>query len=119
MYTKSKFKIVFFTIITFGLIWIKWNKQTKHQKNTIYQVDKLPFNSEVFLNCFSNLTDIESLELKPSRVTILFKKQPQVNVDQLKQLKGISGIMLNSNKMSLILGEFSKATYELLLQHKG
>ncbi|UUD35790.1 PTS sugar transporter subunit IIABC [Mycoplasmopsis citelli] len=117
MYTKSKFKLIFYSLITFGLIWIKWKKQIKHQKNTIYQVDKLPFNEEVFLGCFDNLEQITNIELKPSRVNVFFNSSPQVNVEKLKKLKGISGILVSSNKISIILGEFSQATY-LLLKNK-
>ncbi|UUM19503.1 MULTISPECIES: PTS sugar transporter subunit IIABC [unclassified Mycoplasma] len=96
------------------MIWIKWKKQIKHEKNTIYQADKLPFNKDAFLACFNDLNHIVSLELKPSRVNIIFNQNPQVNLEKLKSLKGISGILVNSNKLSIILGEFSQATYNLL-----
>ncbi|WP_036464944.1 PTS transporter subunit EIIB [Mycoplasmopsis sturni] len=116
MYKKEKIKIVILTIFTFGLIWLKWNKQKKHQKNTIYQVDKLPFKKAALIEALGGKENINDVQLTPSRVNVICKDTKIVNLEQIKNLKGITGIFVSSSKVSLILGEFAKKTYDALIK---
>ncbi|WP_426461508.1 PTS glucose transporter subunit IIB [Mycoplasma hafezii] len=105
---KNKFKIVVFTILTFGLIWIKWNKQTKHQSNTIYQVDKIPFDIKLLIN-YLGKDNYGEVEIKPSRIVIPVKNIKEVQLEKIKELKAVTGVVAKSNSLSIILGEFSSA----------
>ncbi|VEU73145.1 PTS system glucose-specific transporter subunit IIB (plasmid) [Mycoplasmopsis gallopavonis] len=101
--------MIFLTIITFGLIWIFWNKQTQHQKNTFYQVSKIPFKIENLKEFLGSVTNILSVETKPSRVIIQVKDITKVNLIAIRDLKAVSGIFAKSDSLSIILGEFSQA----------
>ncbi|VEU70368.1 hypothetical protein [Mycoplasmopsis glycophila] len=106
---KYKAKIVCLTVLTFGLIWIKWRKQKKHTKNTIYQVDKIPFDIKQLKNFLGEKDNILEIETKPSRINIFVQDVKKIKAEQIKNLKGITGVFLKSNSISLILGEFSQA----------
>ncbi|MFV8400943.1 PTS glucose transporter subunit IIB [Mycoplasma sp. 005V] len=110
---KDKFLIVFLTIVTFGLIWIKWNKQVKKQKNTIYQNDKLPFKFDEFLALLGN-DNITDVQTRLNRISISVKDIKLVQLQQLNKLKGISGIVARSNGVSLVLGEYTTVVYNNL-----
>ncbi|MFV8499789.1 PTS glucose transporter subunit IIB [Mycoplasma sp. VS424B] len=110
---KDKFLIVFLTIITFGLIWIKWNKQTKKEKNTIYQNDKLPFKFNEFLALLGD-NNIQEVQTRLNRINISVKDIKLVKLQELNKLKGISGIVARSNGVSLVLGEYTTVVYNEL-----
>ncbi|QKT05490.1 PTS sugar transporter subunit IIABC [Mycoplasma sp. OR1901] len=111
---KNKLKLVFYTVITFGLIWIKWKKQAKKPANTFFQLDYLPFKLNDVIDNLGGIKNIIDLDLKPSRVNLSIKDSKIVKANELKNTKGISGIFLKSNSVSLILGEFSKTFYETI-----
>ncbi|MHA3786276.1 PTS glucose transporter subunit IIB [Mycoplasma sp. HF14] len=110
---KDKFLIVFLTIITLGLIWIKWSKQIKKEKNTIYQNDKLPFKFSDFLICLGD-DNIAKVETRLNRINIGVKDIKLVKLQDLNKLKGISGIVARSNGVSLVLGEYTQVVYKEL-----
>ncbi|AKA49889.1 hypothetical protein VO56_01250 [Mycoplasmopsis gallinacea] len=113
MFKKNKFKMIFYTIITFGLIWIKWKKQLKHTKNTIYQSNNLPFDINL-LKVALGEGNIEKVETKPSRITVFLKNAKIADLDKIRKLKGVTGIFAKSDSVSIILGEFSAITARLL-----
>ncbi|SJZ53354.1 hypothetical protein [Mycoplasmopsis verecunda] len=111
---RDKFLIVFLTIITFGLIWIKWNKQANNQqKNIIYQNDKLPFKLNDFLDALGE-NNIKNVETRLNRINISLADVKKANLEQLGKLKGISGIVAKSTSVSVVLGEYTKVVYNEL-----
>ncbi|WLP85154.1 PTS sugar transporter subunit IIABC [Mycoplasma seminis] len=110
---KNKFLIVFLTIITFGLIWIKWNKQSKKEKNTIYQNDKLPFKISDFLTATGE-NNITALSTRLNRINVEVKDIKKVNLENIKKMKGISGIFAKSQSFSIVLGEYTQVVYQEL-----
>ncbi|QNM93883.1 PTS sugar transporter subunit IIABC [Mycoplasma sp. Pen4] len=112
---RNRFTIVFLTIITFGLIWIKWNKQTQKQKNTIYQIDKLPFNISELISIFEK-DNIEKTEVKLNRLTVFVKEIKKVKLDSLKTLNGVKGVFAKSNSVSIIFGEYTEAINNALIK---
>ncbi|BBU47531.1 PTS sugar transporter subunit IIABC [Mycoplasmopsis felis] len=104
---KKQFKLFFYSILTFGLIWIKWRKKSnQHQKNTIYQIETMPFKIETLLSIIE-LQKIQKVELKPSRINIYISEVHNINTSKLAELKGVSGVFVRSNSISLTLGEYS------------
>ncbi len=108
--------MIFFTVITFGLIWIKWKKQINHQSNTIFQLEHLPFSGNELIQSLGGIENIENVELKPSRINVFLKDQNLINVELIQNLKGVTGTFLNAKKISIILGEFSKAAHDFLIK---
>ncbi|QDF64897.1 hypothetical protein [Mycoplasma nasistruthionis] len=112
---KKRFKIWFLTIITFGLIRLKWKNIQNKQKNLVFQNDKLPFEFQELLNCFSN-TEITKAERTLTKITVFLKQAKQVDLQALKNLKGINGLFVKSDSVSLITGEYTQAIYEQLIE---
>ncbi|EFF41835.1 hypothetical protein [Mycoplasmopsis alligatoris] len=117
MKTSDKILMTFLTIITFGLIWIKWNKDKKHTKNTIYQLNKLPCDVEKLVENI-NLDNIVSIKKTSTRIIIQIKDSTLVNQQAIKDTKGVSGLFISSQSISIIFGEYTSAVYEELLKIK-
>ncbi|QCZ36596.1 hypothetical protein [Mycoplasma nasistruthionis] len=112
---KKRFKIWFLTIITFGLIRLKWKNIQNKQKNLVFQNDKLPFEFQDFLNCFSN-TEIIKADRTLTKITIFVKQAKQIDLQTLKSLKGISGLFVKSDSVSLITSEYTQVIYEQIIK---
>ncbi|WAM05750.1 PTS sugar transporter subunit IIABC [Mycoplasmopsis cynos] len=114
---NNKFKVIFLSIITFGLIWIKWRKKIEHKKNTIYQVDDLPFKIST-LNSYLGVENYRVIDSKPSRLNIEIKDIAKVDLEKIKKLKGVSGIFVKSSTISIILGVYTNSVYQALNNNK-
>ncbi|QGZ97513.1 PTS sugar transporter subunit IIABC [Mycoplasma sp. NEAQ87857] len=104
---KNNLKIVILTLLTFGLIWIKWNKKKHQPENTIYQNDKLPFKISLLLDALKP-DNILEIDQKPSRVKIMVNQADIIDLDAIKKLKGIRGVFLKSDSITLVFGEYSQ-----------
>ncbi|WP_084177980.1 hypothetical protein [Mycoplasma buteonis] len=80
----------------------------KHKSNTIYQVEKIPFDINL-LKKYLGETNYSDVEIKPSRVVVKINELGQVNLEEIKKLKAVTGVVASSKSVSIILGEFSKA----------
>ncbi|CCP24171.1 PTS system, glucose-specific, IIB component [Mycoplasmopsis cynos C142] len=114
---NNKFKVIFLSIITFGLIWIKWRKKIEHKKNTIYQVDDLPFKIST-LNSYLGVENYRVIDSKPSRLNIEIKDIAKVDLEKIKKLKGVSGLFVKSSTISIILGVYTNSVYQALNNNK-
>ncbi|TDV23050.1 PTS system IIB component (Glc family) [Mycoplasmopsis mustelae] len=101
--------MIILTILTFGLIWLKWKKiSNQHQKDTLFQIHNIPFKIETLINALPK-DNIESFESKHYRINIFIRDARKVNVEVIKKLKGVSGIFLKSNSISITFGEYTSA----------
>ncbi|AKF40913.1 PTS sugar transporter subunit IIABC [Mycoplasmopsis canis] len=110
---NNKFKVVFLSIITFGLIWLKWRKKIDHEKNKIYQIDSLPFKINDLVENLGKDNFIIK-KLRPSSVEFEIKEISIVKLEEIKKMKGVSGIFVKSSMISIIFGVYSRAVYNLL-----
>ncbi|ATO30918.1 PTS sugar transporter subunit IIABC [Mycoplasmopsis bovirhinis] len=113
---NHKWKMILLIIVSFGLILIKW-KKVKHQKNTFYQVENLPFDINKLIKYLGN-NNFVAKECKLSRIELEIKDLNLVNLEKIKALKGVSGLFVKSNLISIILGVYSKATFTALAKQK-
>ncbi|WP_036459143.1 PTS sugar transporter subunit IIABC [Mycoplasma leonicaptivi] len=111
---KYRIKMIFLTIITFGLIWIKWSKKIEHKKNTIYQVENIPFNIEAFFSLLGTKENIKKIDSKHSRIDIYFSDISKINKEQIQKLKGVSGIFVKSDTISVVLGVYTQSVFNAL-----
>ncbi|ADE19832.1 PTS glucose transporter subunit IIB [Mycoplasma crocodyli] len=118
MKTSDKLIMTFLTIATFGLIWIKWNKDKKHSKNTIYQVNKIPCDANKIIEYVGN-GNITGLSKTSTRLIIGIKDPNEIKQEELKNLKGVSGLFISSKTISLIFGEYTSAILEELKKIRG
>ncbi|KUH47289.1 hypothetical protein [Mycoplasmopsis meleagridis] len=109
MNCKDKLLVSFLTIITFGLCWVYWKKKNQKQQNLYkgkIELDK-KINLEelvLFLGKKDNITNIES---SASKVTIFFQNKALIDINSIKKIKYITGMMINNNKITLIVGEYA------------
>lgn len=111
---SDKILIIVLTIITLGLIWIKWKKDIKHTKNTIYQVNKIPFDIAK-LKKYLGENNIIEVKNTATRIIISFSNIELIKVEEIKKLRGVSGVFLSSKNISLILGEYALAVYNQII----
>ncbi|KKB27012.1 hypothetical protein MMELEA_03260 [Mycoplasmopsis meleagridis ATCC 25294] len=58
----------------------------------------------LFLGKKDNITNIES---SASKVTIFFQNKALIDINSIKKIKYITGMMINNNKITLIVGEYA------------
>ncbi|QDY88447.1 PTS glucose transporter subunit IIB [Mycoplasma anserisalpingitidis] len=115
---KIKLKIVFLSIITLGFIWIKWSKESKNQGNTIYQSKKSGINVNRLLE-YIGKDNIKHISNTSSRLVVEIINPEEIQIENIKKLGKVSGIMLNSKKLSIILNEYTSAVKEELELLRG
>ena len=108
MNKKDKFLMVFLTIITFGFIWIYWSKLKKKEENVIKKSSKLPFKIEELVNYLGGKENIISATNTISKVKIEIQDNEKIEVEKIKKIKGISGIVIGNFSISLIVGNISE-----------
>ncbi|MBZ4195543.1 PTS transporter subunit EIIB [Mycoplasma tauri] len=111
MTKKDKFIIVILTIFTIGFCWLYWKlKAKKIQKNKRGEINKLDSSVDIeqLINFLGTRKNIISVDNSISSLKVKFKEKELINVEALKKLKYISGVMLSTNKISLIVGSYAK-----------
>ncbi|MBZ4203958.1 PTS transporter subunit EIIB, partial [Mycoplasma tauri] len=63
---------------------------------------------EQLINFLGTRKNIISVDNSISSLKVKFKEKELINVEALKKLKYISGVMLSTNKISLIVGSYAK-----------
>lgn len=116
---KEKFLFVFLQIITFGLIWIYWNKQKAKfsQENQLSVATKTNFDVEKLIELVGNKDNILEVTNTHTKVKIQFKDRHQVNQNEINNLKGVSGIFFNDQTITIIVGNEAKLIQELINQN--
>ena len=116
---KEKFLFVFLQIITFGLIWIYWNKQKAKfsQENQLSVATKTNFDVEKLIELVGNKDNILEVTNTHTKVKIQFKDRYQVNQNEINNLKGVSGIFFNDQTITIIVGNEAKLIQESINQN--
>ncbi|WP_406616034.1 PTS sugar transporter subunit IIA [Mycoplasmopsis hyopharyngis] len=108
MNKKDKFLLVFLTIITFGFIWIYWSKLKNKTENNIKKSSKLPFKLDELVKKLGGRENIVGANCSISKVKIEIKDNEVLEVEKIKNMKGISGIVVGNFSISLITGNISE-----------
>lgn len=109
---KDKCLIVFITIITFGLIWIKWSKPTK-PKNYLTVNPKITVNLEQLFQHLGSKNNIISSSCTHTKIKIQIKDIKLVqDPAAIQQLKGISGVVVGQDYIHIIVGNSAKTINE-------
>ncbi|MCU9936080.1 PTS sugar transporter subunit IIABC [Mycoplasmopsis cynos] len=96
----------------------KMKKKIEHKKNTIYQVDDLPFKIST-LNSYLGVENYRVIDSKSSsRLNIEIKDIAKVDLEKIKKLKGVSGLFVKSSTISIILGVYTNSVYQALNNNK-
>ncbi|AZG68910.1 PTS glucose transporter subunit IIB [Mycoplasma struthionis] len=116
MTAKQKALYVFLCIITLGFILIYWkNKYQKREVSSELSVNNnLPFSLNDLFSKLGQKENIESVSATQKIIKIFFKNRNLILVDEIKKLGGISGIALQKNSISLVIGNCAKYLEELM-----
>ncbi|MGL5357826.1 MAG: PTS glucose transporter subunit IIB [Metamycoplasmataceae bacterium] len=109
---KQKFMFIFLQVITFGLIWIYWKKFKTEKNDTLIQDEKITINVEKILEELGGYENIINVIKTYSKLKIFFKKKELINVENIKEIKGVSGIFINDKSIDLIVGPQSGIIYD-------
>ncbi|WP_406616815.1 PTS sugar transporter subunit IIA [Mycoplasmopsis adleri] len=114
---KEKFLIVILTIFTLGFCWLYWHcknkKQQELKKGNVTKLDSR-INIEELITLLGGKENITGIEPSLSKVKILFKNKANVNFEEIKNLKYVSGILISSNSTNIIVGEYAKKIAEVM-----
>ncbi|MBN4089261.1 PTS glucose transporter subunit IIB [Mycoplasma enhydrae] len=113
---KNKFLYYFLIIITFGFILIYWKKKYRQnkQKDYLSKSTKISFDLEDMIRSLGGKENIKSTSSTQKILKIFFDDKQKVNALELKKLDGVSGIALQSQSISLVLGNTAKYVEELI-----
>lgn len=104
----SHFIYKFIQFLTFGkfgkIIAKKYNKQN----NSIQYSNDVKFEINELVNLLSGPTNIQKAEFTFSRVIIFLNTLENVDINEIKKLTGVSGVVVAVNNVSLIVGSTSK-----------
>ncbi|QSF13753.1 PTS sugar transporter subunit IIA [Mycoplasma sp. Mirounga ES2805-ORL] len=124
MKKRDKFAIVMLTIFTLGFCWLHWKIQANKYKK-LASIDKedikLPSVIKIdnLISLLGNKDNIKGSRSTISNLIIEINNKDNVNVDEIKQLKYVSGVMISSQKITLIVGDYaSKISNELIKKLK-
>ncbi|WP_029906025.1 PTS transporter subunit EIIB [Mycoplasmopsis opalescens] len=115
MKRKDKFLIVLLTIFTLGFCWLYWHVKNKQKlkmlrgetkaKTTDSEIEKLI----LFLGGKDNINEVHHTT---SSLKVIINNKNKVEVENLKKIKGVSGLLISTNKVSLVCGEFASVYAE-------
>ncbi|MGY5139421.1 hypothetical protein [Mycoplasmopsis gallinarum] len=118
MKKKEKFLIVFYSIITLGFCWLYWKKQNKKYLDNLNNPDKVQLpkeiNLEELLTLLGSKNNIASLEKSISTLKVNFKDKNLLKIDELQNLKYVSGILVSSTKINLNTGIYTEVIFNKL-----
>lgn len=109
---KDKLLIIFFNVITLGLINIYWKNKKTQKKEYLSYSTKIPFNlNELFQN-LGGRENINNTSYTQNKIRFDLLNINLINKQQIENLKGISGVVLSSASITLIVGNVAKTIFE-------
>lgn len=114
MTNKEKFLFIFLQIITLFLIWIYWNKKKKNfsQENQLSVASKLNVDVKNLIVLLGGKENVTNSSATHTKVKIEYKDRDEINVDSIKNLKGISGVFINEYSITIITGNEARIISE-------
>ncbi len=111
MTNKEKFLYIFLQIITLGTIWIYWNQKNKkyNKQNVLSQDSKISIDINNLINDLGGSNNIKSIENTHNKIKVFYNNYDLININELKENKGISGTFINDKFIALIVGNSANA----------
>lgn len=104
----SYFIYKFIQFLTFGKFGKILSKKHNKPNNSINYSEDIKFEINKLVSLLLGATNIQKAEFTFSRVAIFLNTLENVNIDELKNLPGVSGVVVGTNNISLIVGSTSK-----------
>ena len=118
MTTKEKFYFISLQIITFGLIWIYWKKrqQTYQNPDQLSVANKITFAIAPLVVYLGQISNIKAVSATHQRIKINYQNRQLLDLEAIKNLKGVSGVFVNDQAISLIVGNQAQLVANALEQ---
>ena len=104
---KNKFLYILLSILTLGLLPIFVNKSAKSEKV------KVTVNATK-LKTLLGKDNVSGVEYTPTKVKIFIKDKGLINVEEIQNLKGITGVFASSKSITIIVGKQAKELAALI-----
>lgn len=117
--SKTRFWIMFLTIITFGIFKIYLNDKVEKAKkpkecsttktpaiDELKVSKKIPFKIEELVEYLGGFQNIEKFDASLNSLKVTFKEKTLVSQEKIKNL-GAKGIMFSEHTISIIFGDYS------------
>lgn len=114
MTLKDKILYTMISIITFGIYPIVIKKKVKKASSGDLAV-KQTIDSSVLIQALGGKENIASAEYTQTKIKIFIKNKDSVKLDEIEQIKGVSGVVANSKNVSIIVGKQAKLVAESLM----
>ncbi len=102
----------FLIIATFGLVFIYWRTKKNKIKNELSQTIKISININKLINLLGDKENIKSVDSTHTKVKITFNNREKIDVEEIKNIDGISGVFATSNYIQIIVGNEALAIKE-------
>ena len=110
MTNKNILILILLTVVTLGLFWvfhfIKLKKTKKVNSNLSFS-SRIPFSIKKLVGALT-LENIIKSEYTQMKVKIFVKSTKEINVEDLKKIKSISGSFMTSDSITIIVGNSAK-----------
>ncbi|MBG0731065.1 PTS transporter subunit EIIB [Mycoplasma sp. 'Moose RK'] len=110
----SKVVYLFLQIITFGFFGKLISKKLNKTRSDFQYSVKLDFEIEKLINLLGGKKNIENSSYKISRLIIKLRTTENLDFEKIKQLKGVSGVVVDFQTVNLIVGSRSKVICEAI-----
>lgn len=113
---KEKTLFIFLQIITLGLIWIYWRKEAKKRsdENSLSQELKLVVDVNELLTSLGGNDNVQEITNTHTKVKIFYKDRSLLDVESIKNIKGVSGVFVNDKFVVVIVGNSAEALKKLI-----
>ncbi|QJG66828.1 PTS glucose transporter subunit IIB [Mycoplasma phocoenae] len=112
---KNKFKYYFLLISTFGLIKLRWKKYRQTEvKNKLTVKEQIDFDINELIQFLGGKDNITNTIATYSKIKISFKDKSLIQSKKIQTLNGVSGMVLQSQSITLVVGNNAKYIEQLL-----
>lgn len=113
---KQKTIFIFLQIITLGLIWIYWNKKKEQEKDYLSTAKKININIDKLILNVGGIKNIEKIDSTQNKVKFFYKERNDINLEDVKKIKSISGIFINDKSLDIIVGNQAELIKEEIIK---
>ncbi|MGX9340574.1 hypothetical protein ACWXVL_00390 [Mycoplasma sp. 128] len=114
---KNKIKYYTLIICTLGLIKLKWKKYRQQEvKDRLSTTEKIDFSINDLILFLGGEKNILNVETSNKKIKIGFKVRQDIDIEKIKKLDGISGVVATSSSISLVTGNNAAYIKKLIME---
>ncbi|WKX02713.1 PTS transporter subunit EIIB [Candidatus Mycoplasma mahonii] len=116
MKTKDKIILIFISIITLGIYPLIIFRKQKFVETSdeLSRSNSSIIDVKILINLLGGKENILSTNNTHTKIKIYFRDKKKVNIDEIKSSKGVSGIFISSDAITIIVGNSAKFLKEQL-----